>query len=986
MKKLGDSGSREPSATATLGRTGLLLGTTLALAAVSGACGDGETIAPATGTQTAVTSTASGGGQMASTSTGGAGGQIASTSTGGSGGSGGSGPVACATTAKGATRGSAIALTPNDQRLVNVNRDNGTVTVMAIDKADGQPKMTIVKDANSDDAIAVGAEVWQVAIDGCGKVAYAISRKDQKLVEIIDLDTVPKKGRELAVGSEPTGIAITPNNLTIYVSNWVDGTLTKVDPVTMTVIGTVDLNATLVATGLLGTKYNVQDGNSTKEVSLTARPAMAHPRALAITNNGDASDDDESVLVTEWFGQRTAPESATGNNSDTNKKGLLYKVAVKDDVATTIDLPPVTDTGLNSPVGLKATGTVTGCYPNQVASVSIDAGFAYVSSTCASPVGPTGAFTRGACTTTAFCAAEFGMNSTCTAGFCTNFTCATDADCGIGAPAGACTVATGKCAVNPSNFKTTTHPAVTIVKLADNSATTTVLDKLFIDPMVVGTGATRVPLLQQDIDFRPGFAYTAAEGTDGVFRMTINNGAIAAVGSGQNKSFITLRKNAADSLLRLPIGIAIAKGDAFAYVSNYGSRDVTALSLGAQAIAGDGAADFRITASAALPPGNSDAEAILKGRRFFVTGLGRWSLGGQGWGSCEACHIDGLSDNVTWYFGRGPRQSTSLDGSYASQDATDRRIFNWSAVFDEVADFEGNIRGVSGGVGAIVKTLSTPPANTDRIDTASEAPPQQALQGSSAAIADPNSNTSHPKSLLADWVEIDAYMKAIRSPRKPSNLVAADVTAGKALFASVGQGNCIGCHSGPKWTLSKVFYTPGDLPNAASGVVLSTALEGVTWNSNLNNFPAALFPSTTANSQTMRFGTAPGAEQLQCALRPVGTFGVSPADVNARELRQDMFTAAQGAAVTGLGFNIPSLLGIQVAAPFFHAGNARTLEELLSTTFAAHHKSALASVFTISETQAKQLTAFMLSIDEDSKDSSAVPAKGQNGGSLCFYP
>ena len=31
--------------------------------------------------------------------------------------------------------------------------------------------------------------------------------------------------------------------------------------------------------------------------------------------------------------------------------------------------------------------------------------------------------------------------------------------------------------------------------------------------------------------------------------------------------------------------------------------------------------------------------------------------------------------------------------------------------------------------------------------------------------------------------------------------------------------------------------------------------------------------------------------------------------------------------------------------------------------------SALASVFTISETQAKQLTAFMLSIDEDSKDS-----------------
>ena len=88
MKNITTSGSREPSVTATLGRTGLLLGTAfaLALAAGSGACGDGETIAEATGTQTAVTSTASGGGQMASTSTGGAGGEMATTSTGGAGG------------------------------------------------------------------------------------------------------------------------------------------------------------------------------------------------------------------------------------------------------------------------------------------------------------------------------------------------------------------------------------------------------------------------------------------------------------------------------------------------------------------------------------------------------------------------------------------------------------------------------------------------------------------------------------------------------------------------------------------------------------------------------------------------------------------------------------------------------------------------------------------------------------------------------------
>ena len=64
------------------------------------------------------------------------------------------------------------------------------------------------------------------------------------------------------------------------------------------------------------------------------------------------------------------------------------------------------------------------------------------------------------------------------------------------------------------------------------------------------------------------------------------------------------------------------------------------------------------------------------------------ALAGAGWGSCAACHIDGLTDNVTWYFARGPRQSTSLDGSFDSANGDDQRIFNWTAIFDEVADFD----------------------------------------------------------------------------------------------------------------------------------------------------------------------------------------------------------------------------------------------------------------------------------------------------------
>jgi cytochrome c peroxidase len=159
----------------------------------------------------------------------------------------------------------------------------------------------------------------------------------------------------------------------------------------------------------------------------------------------------------------------------------------------------------------------------------------------------------------------------------------------------------------------------------------------------------------------------------------------------------------------------------------------------------------------------------------------------------------------------------------------------------------------------------------------------------------------------------------------------------------------------------------------------------------LNGFPQALWPINVppANAMMdsrMRFGAAPAAEQLQCMLRPVGTFNVAPVDVGVVEVRADMTTAAQGNADTGRGYNPPSLLGMQVGAPYFHAGNARTLEELFDDTlFKNHHASAIASVFTIDATKRAQLVAFLLSIDED-EPTVAIPAKGTTGGDICFYP
>jgi hypothetical protein len=118
--------------------------------------------------------------------------------------------------------------------------------------------------------------------------------------------------------------------------------------------------------------------------------------------------------------------------------------------------------------------------------------------------------------------------------------------------------------------------------------------------------------------------------------------------------------------------------------------------------------------------------------------------------------------------------------------------------------------------------------------------------------------------------------------------------------------------------------------------------------------------------------------------------GVSPAAVNVLELRQDMVTGAQGAGGVNAndfttGFNPPSLLGLQVGAPYFHAGNARSLEEVFASTFAGHHQSALAQVFSPTTAQIKQLVAFLLSID-GSTTPLTIPAVGNGGGDLCYYP
>jgi hypothetical protein len=135
----------------------------------------------------------------------------------------------------------------------------------------------------------------------------------------------------------------------------------------------------------------------------------------------------------------------------------------------------------------------------------------------------------------------------------------------------------------------------------------------------------------------------------------------------------------------------------------------------------------------------------------------------------------------------------------------------------------------------------------------------------------------------ADLDALAAYIAfGIRAPITPAKASDPDVAVGRALFAAA---NCQGCHGGANWTASTLDFAP---PPQATEI---TAAQ-------LNRFlcKAGTFDAALANE--LKGGAVAGQ------LNTDGANGV-------------------------LGINIPSLLSVFAAAPYFHSGAAQTLDDVL---------------------------------------------------------
>lgn len=193
---------------------------------------------------------------------------------------------------------------------------------------------------------------------------------------------------------------------------------------------------------------------------------------------------------------------------------------------------------------------------------------------------------------------------------------------------------------------------------------------------------------------------------------------------------------------------------------------------------------------------------VLQGKRIFYNAADP-RMSADSYISCATCHVDGGHDGRVWDFtgrGEGLRRTTDLRG----RTGMGHGHVHWSGNFDEIQDFEHDIRGPFGGTGFL---------NLSQQQFAARHP----------------SPASGKSGLSADLDALAAYVSSLtpaHTPRSPSRNTNGTFTAaalrGQTIFANQ---NCASCHSGPSFTNSTL--TNVGTQSTISGLRLGQALTGI---------------------------------------------------------------------------------------------------------------------------------------------------------------
>lgn len=323
---------------------------------------------------------------------------------------------------------------------------------------------------------------------------------------------------------------------------------------------------------------------------------------------------------------------------------------------------------------------------------------------------------------------------------------------------------------NPLTFESTVRTIVSTVDLIAGAES--LESRVDLNNRSMGLAAAMSPL--------GDYVFVALLGSGGVEVLDAYSGAIVA---------------SALELCVAPDGLAFGAGGRL-YVHCFLSRSVFLLDASKILDAAD--ARLPILSSAPTVTVETLAPRVLAGKRLFYDAADP-RMSQDGYVSCAACHLDGFEDGRVWDFtdrGEGFRNTISLLG----RRGTGQGPLHWTANFDEVQDFEHDIRNAFGGSGFL---------------------PDASLDG---PLGERKAGRGAELDALAAYLE--SLSEVPVSPhRDPDGSLTEDGWIGRALFRDSG---CPACHWGSDFTDSAagVRHDVGTL-SATSGKRLGEDLDGL---------------------------------------------------------------------------------------------------------------------------------------------------------------
>jgi len=654
------------------------------------------------------------------------------------------------------TRSTTIALTSDETRLVVVNREANTVSIIQVKDANGNDV------ANKLAEIAVGQEPRCVAIHPSDRAAY-VTNGITGTVSVIDL-VLGREVQQIQVGTEPRGCALTPDGSLLYVANHTEGTV-----------------SILV----------VSSGNPLSLIPDGAVQVGGNPMALAITDNGGPNRNITTVFVTQMFAELN-PDfhdpvfDGNGEARDLGKQGVVqaFPAGNANPPITKIVLKPLANSGFNAnrvvpnnfcntvppaqsnifcpnpndPTDPINTNDPQGVFPNQLLSALIRGDRLYLPNIGAQPEPPESFNTNVQ-------ALVYSVD------------------------------------VDSEAERVTEHVNLNKQIAVETAAPPPSLDRTFANDIVAidGNAAGDTFLI-------------VSRGGNEVFRAKLDptTGQLNILNAAADRVDCRVQTG------NLPSGIAMRQDGTRGYANNEANFSVTSMNIDDGVCL---MLQLDISSSTPPAPGSFD-HAVLVGKVAFFTALGipdndilgtpirniiprnfKGKQSKDGWSSCGSCHPDGLSDRVTWIFGTGPRQTKPLDGMFNKfTNVSDQGLLNWSAIRGSNTDFNNNSRGVQGGCG-FASDIAAP----------GQCFAMGAMTPPNPAIYDHGITQGGSEALDTQTLWIFAAVRALNQPRP---------NGGAASGAAVFEANCASCHGGAKWTKSEIFHRDNPAAVAQNGAAL----------------------------------------------------------------------------------------------------------------------------------------------------------------------